>query len=44
MNDYGSPNDTCFPTQLDQMIFNPNKSNPLLTDGNVSKITDMSIL
>ena len=44
MNDDGSTNDTCVSTELDQMVLNPDNGDLLLTDGNVAKVTHMSVL
>ena len=44
MNNDGSANDACVSTELDQMVLNPDNGNLIITDGDVAKVANMSIL
>ena len=44
MNDNGSADDARVSTELDQMVLNADIGDLLVTDGNVSKVANMSIL
>ena len=44
MNDDGSADDACVSTELDQMVLNPHNGNLIITDGDIAKVANMSIL
>ena len=44
MNDDGSADDACVSTELDQMVLNPHNGYIIITDGDIAKVANMSIL
>ena len=44
MNHDGSADNACVSTELDQMVLNPHNGNLIITDGDIAKVANMSIL
>ena len=44
MNDDGSADDACVSTELDQMVLNPDNGYIIITDSDIAKVANMSIL
>ena len=44
MNNNGSADYACVSTERDQMVLNPDNGNLIITDGDIAKVANMSIL